>query len=83
MTATMAQILQAAREQAGLSDRTLWISYYALGGMADPETLDAYLLGDATPDDAEYDVIAQTLNESFLEAGADHPVPYAEDLLRR
>jgi hypothetical protein len=83
MTPTMAQVLQAGREQAGLSNRNLWISYYALGGMADPETLDAYLVGDAIPDDAEYDVIAQTLNESFVEAGADHPVPYAEDLLRR
>jgi hypothetical protein len=83
MTRTMAQILEAGRQQAGLSNRNLWISYYALGGMADPETLNAYLLGDAIPDHGEYDVIAQTLNEAFVGADADHPVPYAEDLVRR
>jgi hypothetical protein len=77
---TIAQILEAARQQAGLSHRDLWIAYCALGGMAGPEALDAYLLGNAIPDRVEYDVIAQTLNDCFVGAGADHPVPYAESL---
>jgi len=81
MSPTMAHVLEAGRQHAGISHRNLWIGYYSLGGMADPDTLDAYLLGDAIPDHGEYDVIAQALNESFVEAGGDHPVPYAEDLL--
>lgn len=80
MNPTMAQILETGRQHAGLSNRELWIGYCSLGGMADPDTLDAYLLGDAIPDRVEYDVIAQALNDSFVDAGGDHPVPYAETL---
>jgi len=80
MSLTMAQILEAGRQQAGLSHRDLWIGYCALGGMSGPETVDAYLLGDAIPDHLEYDVIAQVLNDSFVDFGGNHPVPYAESL---
>jgi hypothetical protein len=80
MSPTMAQILEAGRQQAGLSNRDLWIGSCSLGGMTGPDTLDAYLLGDAIPDRVEYDVIAQALNDSFVDAGGNHPVPYAESL---
>ena len=80
MSATPAQILEAARQHAGLSRRDLWIGYYAIGGLADPSTLAAYLTGELEPDRFQYDVIAQAINDSFVGAGSDHPVPYAEDL---
>jgi hypothetical protein len=80
MTTSLAEILEAARLHAGLTNRELWIAYCALGGMADPRTLEAYLAGSAIPTRVEYDVIAQTLNDSFIGEGQDHPVPYAEDL---
>ena len=76
----MAQILEAARQQAGLTNRDLWLGYCSLGGMAGPATLTAYLAGDVIPTRAEYDLVAQALNDTFVEAGDDHPVPYAEDL---
>lgn len=76
----MGPILEAGRVRAGLSNHDLWLGYCALGGMADPATLDTYLAGTATPSRLEYDVIAQTLNDSYLGAGKDHLVPYAEDL---
>ena len=80
MTRPMAEILTTAREQAGLSERELWVGYYSLGGTADPQTLNAYLDGTVTPSGPQYDVIAQTLNEVFVGRGENHPVPYAEDL---
>lgn len=80
MTLTMAQVLDAGRHRAGLSAGELWLGYYALGGTADPATLDAYLAGTAVPTSAQYDVIAQTLNDVFVGRGQNHPVPYAEDL---
>lgn len=76
----MGPILEAARLQAGLTPRELWIGYCALGGMGDPATLRTYLAGTSTPSRLEYDVIAQTLNDAHIGAGEDHPVPYAEDL---
>jgi hypothetical protein len=80
MSATMAQILEAGRQQAGLTNRELWIGFCGLGGNAAPAALDAYLTGDAIPSNAEYDMIAQALNDIFVVAGKNHPVPYAEDL---
>lgn len=81
MAATMAQILEAGRQRAGLSNRNLWIGYCSLGGTADPGTLADYLRGVNVPGHAEYDLIAQTINDTFVEMGSDHPLPYAEDLL--
>jgi hypothetical protein len=76
----IADILRDARAQAGVSERELWIGYYSLGGMADPQTLNAYLDGTLIPSRPEYDTIAQTLNDVFIGRGENHPVPYAEDL---
>jgi hypothetical protein len=76
----MGPILEAGRIRAGLTHHELWLGYCALGGMADPATLDTYLAGTATPSRLEYDVIAQTLNDFYIGAGTDLPVPYAEDL---
>lgn len=80
MSPSLAQILEDGRQEAGLSARDLWIGYCSLGGMAGPDRLDDYLAGRAIPELAEYDVIAQALNDTFIDAGGDHPVPYAEDL---
>jgi hypothetical protein len=80
MMRSMAEILGAARMRAGLSERELWVGYLSLGGTAGPAALDAYLDGSATPSGAQYDVIAQALNDTFVARGENHPVPYAEDL---
>lgn len=73
-------ILRAACMTAGMSNEELWIDYLALGGVDSPASVDAYLTGAAFPERAEYDLLAQALNDRFIQQHRDHPVPYAEDL---
>ena len=75
-----AELLEAARHRAGLTERDLWIAYCAIGGLASPATLHDYLAGSAIPDRHDYDQVAQALNEAFLDRGGDHPVPYADEI---
>lgn len=64
-----------------MSFHDLWIAYFALGGVAGPEEVRTYLGGGAG-DSMDYDVLAQALNEYFLEEGSNHPVPYRDELLQ-
>ena len=76
------RLLDAGRIAAGMSYEELWLAYFALGGLASARTIRSYLLYER-PDpvtDAEYDLLAQAINERFLERGQDHPVPYCRDL---
>lgn len=69
-------------ELSGLDDGTLWSNYLALGGTRGPDGLSALLRGEHPMSALEHDMIAQVLNETFLDQGADHPVPYADELPR-
>jgi hypothetical protein len=40
--------------------------------------LEAYLYGALNPSDHDHDVIAQALNERFVELGGNHPVAYRD-----
>ncbi len=80
MTAPPHAVLEAARTQAGMSLQELWIAYVALGGSARLDTVRAYLGGQAVPF-VDYDVLAQAINERFLEQGESYPVPYRDELL--
>lgn len=64
--------------RSGLTYQDLWWRQLAVGGDASPLELEAYLLGLLTIGRHQHDVIAQALNEHFLELGQDHPVPYSE-----
>ncbi len=79
MSAPGHQILEAARVQAEMSFSELWVAYFALGGVSSPEVVRSYLGGFGTPL-ADYDVLAQAINERFVDGGGNHPVPYREDL---
>lgn len=70
--------LEAGLTRSGLTYRELWWRQVAMGGDASPLELEAYVLGLLAIDSYQYDVIAQALNEHFLDGGADHPVPYSE-----
>jgi hypothetical protein len=72
-------VLEAARAQAGMSFNELWIAYFALGGSAQPGEVRAYLGGGGTRS-MDYDVLAQAINERFLDQGGNHPVPYRDEL---
>jgi len=79
VTARPHEIIEAARVQAEMSFDDLWLAYFALGGARPPDMLRSYLRGTATQP-MDYDVLAQALNESFVDAGGNHPVPYCDDL---
>lgn len=79
MSTPVHQVLEAARVQAHMSFDDLWLAYFALGGAAPPSALRPYLLGRIT-EVMEYDVLAQALNERFLDRDENHPVPYRDEL---
>ena len=62
-----------------MSLNDLWLAYFALGGAVQPEGMRAYLNGSHVGP-FDYDVLAQAINERYLEDGLDHPVPYLDDL---
>ena len=71
--------LDIFRQEAALSHAELWLRYFELGGMSTGFSLDAFLYGVLAPSDHDHDVIAQALNERFVELGGNHPVPYAAE----
>lgn len=79
MSKASSNTLDAFRREARLSHNVLWMRYFELGGMSSAFQLDAYLHDALQPSRHEHDVIAQALNERFVELGGNHPVPYAED----
>jgi hypothetical protein len=75
-----ADMLTAGIAHAGITFGALWAGYFALGGMASPSQLRQIIAGIHHPSHRDYDLIAQTINEAFVDQGGDHPVPYAEDI---
>lgn len=61
---------------SGLDDTDLWARYLALGGAGTIDQLRAHIGSGVCPDDHEHNVIAQALNEAFLDQHQDHPVGY-------
>ena len=70
--------LEMHLNRSGLSYRDLWLRQIAVGGDADAFELEAYVLGLLTLDPHQHNIIAQALNEYFLDRDKDHPVPYSE-----
>lgn len=61
---------------SGLSPWGLWLSYASVGGVGGQLEVEAFVLGLIGDDAHEHTVIAQALNEHFLDRGEDHPVAY-------
>jgi hypothetical protein len=72
--------LDTFRQEAGLSHGELWLRYFELGGMSTGLELEAFLYGVLLPSAHDHDVIAQAINERFVELGGDHPVAYSNDV---
>jgi hypothetical protein len=77
-TGASADVLDQYRRAARLSHGDLWLRYFELGGMSNAMELEAFLYGALRPSAHEREVIAQALNERFVELGGNHPVPYSE-----
>jgi hypothetical protein len=63
-------------QRSGMSYHELWLRQLEVSGTADELELEGYLLGLLQPDRMQYNLIAQAMNEHFLERGEDHPVGY-------
>lgn len=72
-------VLEAARQELGLSFPELWLRYFGVGGMSTATEVEAVLCGALVGSPSERDTIAVALNENFAELGRDHPVPYTGD----
>lgn len=72
-------LLDHARQDAGLSQGELWLRYFGLGGMTPALELEAMVFGALDPSTHDRDLIAHALNERFTELGCNHPVAYVED----
>ncbi|MCW2521948.1 MAG: hypothetical protein JWO63_283 [Frankiales bacterium] len=62
--------------RSGMTYSELWLRQIAVGGVADELSVEAYLLGLLEPDHYMHDVLAQAINEYFLEHDVDEPVSY-------
>lgn len=72
-------LLDAARQELGLSHGELWFRYFELGGMCTALEVEACLYGVLVLTEHDRDLIAVALNERFAEVGGDHPVAYSDD----
>jgi hypothetical protein len=71
-----AEILERARELAGMSETDLWCAYFALGGDLRQDSLSAVLRGRQHTSHHELNRVAVALNERFAEAGFGYPLEY-------
>ena len=63
---------------SGLPLTQLWLCYLALGGTASPARVQAYARGLVPPDSYQHNLIAQAINDYFIDQGGDHPVSYQD-----
>jgi hypothetical protein len=63
---------------SGLTLAELWLRYLAVGGTASRARVEAYARGLLCPDSHQHNMIAQAINESFIELGEDHSVSYQD-----
>jgi hypothetical protein len=78
VTATEGMSLQDGMRLSGMSYQELWLRHIAVSGTTGELELEAYVLGLLVPDDFQHNLIAQALNEYFIEQGQDHPVGYRD-----
>jgi hypothetical protein len=70
--------LQDGMRLSGMSFPELWLRQISVSGTIGELELEAYVLGLLIPDDYQHNLIAQAINEYFLELGQDHPVGYRD-----
>ena len=70
--------LEAGMRLSGMNYSELWLRHIAVSGNIGELELEAYVLGLLVPDDYQHNLIAQALNEYFLEVDDDLPVGYRD-----
>jgi hypothetical protein len=78
MSGPRSDVLDKARQNAGLTHGELWMRYFCLGGTSTALQVEAFCYGALQPSAHDHDVVAHALNERFVELGGNHPVPYSD-----
>lgn len=78
MTSTEGISLEDGMRLSGMSYQELWLRHIAVSGTIGELELEAYVLGLLVADDYQHNLIAQAINEYFLDQGQDHPVAYRD-----
>lgn len=68
--------LEAGMSATEMDYQDLWLRYVGVSGAAGPLEVEAYVLGLLVPNPYEHDLIAQAVNEWFIDRGQNHPVGY-------
>lgn len=76
----MNEILSAARDHLGMSQVQLWTDYIGLGGIGTFDQVTEFLDGSTAPGHFDYDLLAQVMNDAFIERDESDSVPYFEKL---
>ena len=69
--------LEVGRLLARITSRELWLRYLGLGGDASPVDVDAYLAETRIPNQREYNLLVDALNERLTDLGGSVPLKYA------
>lgn len=67
--------IRAAAAALGVDARQVWLDYYALGGDAPQQTVDAWLAATARPAARDYDILATAMNEALADRGLERSIP--------
>jgi hypothetical protein len=70
--------LQDGMRLSGMTFPELWLRQISVSGTIGELELEAYVLGLLVPDNYQHNLIAQAINEYFIELGQDHPVAYRD-----
>jgi hypothetical protein len=70
--------LEAGMRLSGMSYSELWLRHVSVSGNIGELELEAYVLGLLKPDNYQHNLIAQAINEYFLDLGQEHPVGYRD-----
>lgn len=65
---------------SGMSPSELWASYFSMGGNLTQDEVLAAIYEGSTLTANDHNMLAQALNEHFIDVGLDHLVPYHDEL---
>lgn len=68
--------LAEGQRELQMSDDELWTRCLAIHSDLTPEQIRQHIDDDECPHPREHNIIAQALNDAFVELGQDHPVGY-------
>jgi len=72
-------LIDSVRRHLGISETDLRIAHWACGGNTCRRELSAFLAGEGSLSDREYDTLAAAMNDELIERNLAPSVPYSED----